>query len=171
MATLANGASRIARYGPGGQSDRPEYNRWVYLTNPSGLTMFLPENSEAERNAIYNNFPYKTQYVRGYGTTGTGGVRLWQNSNAIGTGPCWSTFFGGTYATPAACASGFTQEGSVVNAYTNPLSYTGLTTQHTNVGWQFYLQYRYGCPDTFRMGASTRYCYRTADSSYGATTI
>lgn len=157
---IANGATILGRYGPGGNSGRPELNRWVYLYNSSGATMFIPENSAAEREAVYNNFPYR--YTGGYGVTGTS--RFYVNKVTNATGPCWSPYFAGSYITPAGCDSGYT-DGGVVNGTGNAIDYNGTPgILHGTIPWMFYFVAAYGCPSGFVAGYSVRYCYRTAGS-------
>jgi hypothetical protein len=156
---IADGATILGRYGPGGNSGRPELNRWVYLYNNSGYTMFIPEATAAERESVYNYFPYK--YTGGYGYSNN----LYVNPTAHATGPCWSPYFAGSYNTPGACSSGYT-DGGVVNGTGNAIDYNGATgVQHGTIPWMFYFVNAYGCPSGFVAGYSIRYCYRTAGST------
>ena len=158
---LANGASTLGRYGDGGDSNRPEWGRWVILYNNSGKTMFIPEKTSAERDSVYNHFPTKYGSGPAYGYSNN----LYDNTTAHATGPCWSPYFGGSYNTPGGCPSGYT-DGGVTNGTGNALDYKYSTgVQHNTVPWMFYIENNYGCPSGWIGGYSIRYCYRTADST------
>src|SRR5210317_1340983 len=88
MASLANGSSMLVRYGPGGDGNRPERLRWMIIYNSSGSTMFIPENSAAERSAMWSYFPYRYNPDPAYGVTST--KKLYNNVAQIGNGPCWN---------------------------------------------------------------------------------
>ena len=69
--SLSNGSSILGRYGPGSSAGLPDRDRWTILYNDSGKTMFIPEKTQAERTAVYNNFPYKHRSGPSYGVTST----------------------------------------------------------------------------------------------------
>lgn len=161
---LVNGDSILGRYGTGNDSRSPEDGRWLILYNNTGKTMFIPENSAAEREAVYNHFPYahRPDSGRGYGITST--KKLYNNTSGHGTGPCWSPHSNSAqYTTPGGCPSGYTDEGVANGNNLNAILSNGQTgVNHGNVQWMFYLDQRYGCPTGFFAKYSIRYCTKTA---------
>lgn len=162
---LGSGSSLLGRYGDGGDGNRPERLRWVILFNNSGSTMFIPENTAAERDAVYNNFPNKYKPDPAYGVTGN--RRLYNNTAAIGNGPCWNNnSFSANYNTPAGCPSGYTNEGVVNQDNVNPNSQNGVTGIFHNSGvWMFYFEKDYGCSSGSFAKVSVRRCYKTASAN------
>lgn len=162
--TLANGATLAGRYGDGGDSSRPDAGKWVWLYNSSGYTMFIPENTAAERDSVYNNFPYRDVNYSDFLYTIAGQNRYVRLNTAIGTGPCWSPYFGGTYGTTASCPAGYTDLTGQANAEGNPLDYSGAAGIPTNTVWDFYWDNDYGCPSGYVAGVSSRRCYKVPDA-------
>lgn len=161
---LTTNTKLLGRYGTGDDSSRPEYGRWRMLIGSGSNDMFIPEKTSAEREAVYNNFPYKYGSGAAYGLTSLS--LLFDNTVVFGTGPCWNNGFAGTYNTPASCPSGFTQQGSVTNTPNiNPNDWSGVSGIHQNdPGWLFYLEKDHGCTASFPdAGISVRYCSMTAD--------
>jgi hypothetical protein len=119
MARLNNGvADSVRSWGPG-YNDGPDYyaaptwyhNRGIQITNNTGKDLFLPDNSEAERNAVYRN------RGAGYGFTGNwvdSAGRLRRDQVAVGI-YCWSgpnfNFAADPQPTPPACESAYTDGG------------------------------------------------------------
>lgn len=164
---LNNGQSSSAlRWGPGGVSNRPELNRWMKVINSSGLDIFLPDNSGAERNAVFNNLPGNVSGVTvRKGQYGVGSV-LYNNTARIGTGPCWQPNSNpASYQNPAGCPSGFTAGGgggdsgfADVNS-TNTITFNGQAgIPHNNATWMAWYALGYGCPSGFVAKWRVRYC-------------
>ena len=119
MARLNNGlVDSVRSWGPG-YNDGPNYytaptwyhNRGIQITNNTGKDLFLPDNSEAERNAVYRN------RGAGYGFTGNwvdSAGRLRRDQVAVGI-YCWSgpnfNFSLDPQPTPPACESAYTDGG------------------------------------------------------------
>ena len=121
MARLNNGVTDSVRsWGPG-YNDGPNYytaptwyhNRGIQMYNNSGKDLFLPENSEAERNAVYRN------RAAGYGYSGhwvDSAGRLRRDQVAVGN-YCWNgppNTAVDAQPTPPACESAFTDGGVYV---------------------------------------------------------
>lgn len=159
---LANGGEILGRYGDGGDGNRPERLRWVILYNNSGSTMFIPENTSAERDSVYNNFPNKHKPDPAYGVTGN--KRLYNNTAIMGNGPCWNNHSNNAnYKTPSACPSGYTDEGVVNQNSTQPNNENGVTgVLHGDIPWMFYFEKDYGCSGNTLAKISVRRCYKTA---------
>lgn len=159
---LANGGEILGRYGDGGDAQRPERLRWVIIYNNSGSTMFIPENTSAERDSVYNNFPNKHKPDPAYGVTGN--KRLYNNTAIMGNGPCWNNHSNNAnYKTPAACPSGYTDEGVVNQNSTQPNLENGVTgVLHGDIPWMFYFEKEYGCSGNTYAKISVRRCYKTA---------
>jgi hypothetical protein len=159
---LASGSSILGRYGGGGDANRPERLRWLILYNNSGSTMFIPENTAAERVSVYNNFPNKESLDPAYGVTAN--RKLYNNTATLGNGPCWNNNSNSAnYLTPAACPAGWTDEGVVNQNSVNPNNQNGVTgVLHNNVGWMFYFERDYGCNSTSFAKVSVRRCSKTA---------
>jgi hypothetical protein len=119
MARLNNGlVDSVRSWGPG-YNDGPNYytaptwyhNRGIQITNNTGKDLFLPDNSEAERNAVYRN------RAAGYAFTGhwvDSAGRLRRDQVAVGI-YCWSgpnfDFAADPQPTPPACESAYTDGG------------------------------------------------------------
>ncbi len=160
---LTTNTKLLGRYGTGDDSSRPEYGRWRMLIGSGSNDMFIPEKTSAEREAVYNNFPYKYGSGSAYGLTSLS--KLFDNAAVFGTGPCWNDGFAGTYNTPASCPSGFSDGGVINTANINPNVWSGVAGIHQNeAGWLFYLEKDSGCTASFPdAGVSIRYCSMTAD--------
>ena len=118
MARLNNGvADSVRSWGPG-YNDGPDYyaaptwyhNRGMKITNNTGKDLFLPDNSEAERNAVYRAGP---------GSRETGNwvdivTYLRRDQVAVGN-YCWSgpnfNFSIDPQPIPPSCPSGYTDGG------------------------------------------------------------
>ena len=156
---LNNGTSTaVLDWGPGGDTRRPQMNRYMKLTNSTGKDMFLPENSAAEKLAVYNSLSVsgvtklKGQYYVG--------STLYNNTAAIGTGPCW---FGNSnsaaYVDPPACPSGFTTGTTADANNVNANDYIGNTSiLHGNVSWMSFQYLNYGCSSGVYAKFRVRYC-------------
>jgi len=152
----------LVRYGPGGDGNRPERLRWMIIYNSSGSTMFIPENSAAERSAMWSYFPYRYNPDPAYGVTST--KKLYNNVAQIGNGPCWNNSSNSAnYKTPGGCPSGYTDEGVANFNNLRPNYENGRTgVNHGDGAWMFYFDKDYGCSGTTYMKASIRYCTKTA---------
>ena len=162
--SLSNGSSILGRYGPGSSAGLPERDRWTILYNDSGRTMFIPEKTQAERTAVYNNFPYKHRSGPSYGVTST--KKLYANTTGHGTGPCWTPHSNNaSYTTPGGCPSGYTDEGVVNGNNLNAINANFQTgVNHGDIQWMFYFDNAYGCPSGYFAKYSIRYCTKTADA-------
>lgn len=165
---LVNGDTILGRYGSGNDSRSPELGRWLILYNNTGKTMFIPENSAAERESVYENFPYAYRADsggRGYGVTST--KKLYNNvcTNGLqnGSGCSHPHTNQQVFVTPGACPSGYTDEGILYVHNANALNQNGQTgVKHGNVEWMFYIDQLYGCPSPFLAKYAARQCTRTA---------
>jgi hypothetical protein len=165
---ISNGTSLLNRYGPGDSNSYPERGRWMIVVNNSGLTMFLPENSQAERTAIYNNFP--NRIVGGhYGIAS----RLYNNTARVGNGACWTGPGNtGNYNDPPGCPGGWTDAGTVEGSVTdpgnqNPNSLVGRAgNPHANPFWMAWYALGYGCPGNAPYAKwRARYCQIAASGT------
>lgn len=161
MARLNNGTSAVYDFGPGGYARIPFRTRFIKIFNNTGSDMFIPDNSTAEKQSVYNSFsvPNAPKYFGQYAVGNT----LYDNRSAIGTGPCWYGTPAGSYQTPAGCPSGFSQESLLNNSFTNANLYKNYATiEHNNVGWMAFQEWDYGCvvgPPTWAWHmATTRVC-------------
>ena len=118
MARLNNGVTDSVRsWGPG-YNDGPNYytvptwyhNRGIQMYNNSGKDLFLPDNSEAERNAVYRNraagYAFSGDWVDSAG-------RLRRDQVATGI-YCWNgppNTAVDAQPTPPACPSAYTDGG------------------------------------------------------------
>lgn len=161
MARLNNGSSAVYDFGPGGYARIPLRNRFIKIFNNTGYDMFIPDNSTAEKLSVYNNFsvPGATKLFGQYAV----GNNLFNNRSAIGTGPCWNGTPGGSYQTPAACPSGFTQTELVNNAMTNANLFRFWANNEHNTsnrnGWMAFQEWDYGCT----VGPPTWYWHRVTN--------
>lgn len=162
MATLSSGQTKLGRYGDGGDGNRPERSRWVILRNNTGSTMFIPENTSAERESVYAKWPSRYSADPAYGVTGN--KRFYSNTAVMGNGPCWNNHSNSAnYKTPSGCPSGYTDEGVVNQNSTRPNLENGVTgVLHGDIPWMFYFEKDYGCSGNTYAKISVRRCYRTA---------
>ena len=175
MAVFNNGATNIYDYGPGDSPRRPHFNRYIKITNSTGLAMFLPDNSAAEKASVFNNIlGVPGVSGRGPGNQYFSGNFVYQNQSRIGNGPCWCPNFPGSYIDPGGCPSGFTQEGTLFNVAGNPNTQDGVaninhptpitdgygnpTGSYNNALWAAFQALNYGCSPGCVGGFRTRLC-------------
>tara|TARA_R100000231_G_scaffold35321_2_gene31277 strand:+ start:319 stop:837 length:519 start_codon:yes stop_codon:yes gene_type:complete len=165
---LQDGNSYTFRMGAGTDgNNRPEIGRWMKISNNNALDMMIPQNSEAERNAVYANMGVggvgaSVNVV--YGQYGVGST-LYNNTSNMATVsgfPCWGASGGtpaATYATPPLCPSGFNDQG-VTNTRNAATSQTPGQTgvNHNDQPWMFYQYANYICPAGFVANISVRVC-------------
>jgi len=165
MGRLFNGYQALGRYGPGGDGNRPEWRRWIQFRNYTGLAVFIPDRSQAERTGAYNSYPHGS-YSGGNATNGAYGTsfnrRLYRNTAIIGNGPCWNNNSNSAnYRTPAGCPSGYSDAGVVYRNSVQPNSQSGRGgVQHGDVAWMWYFTKDYGCSGSAVAKISVRQCYR-----------
>lgn len=179
------GVWSFANYGDGGVDfNRPVLGRWCLfrISAPGALDSFIPQNSAAERDSVYNTaagpnswLSWIGQYGAIVGTPPAGGdlYRLYNNVGNIGNGPCWvgnGAFNSGNYITPPACPGSFPASEGVFNGIGNPLDYTqDATIKNSNdtasVLWCFWQTYDYGCGAGNTGKFSVRKCYRSGYNS------
>lgn len=183
MATnLPAGKKLMGKYGPGTDGNRPKVGKACIVTNNRSKTMFIPDNSTAERTSVYNSsFSDRgsgASYLINYGNY----ARLYSNTSTMGNGPCWNGNNGDlNYKTPAACPSGYTSEinpnindgyarhsfsGNTKSPTSNPNAWKNHdiganAIHHQNPSWVFYNDRDYGCGTNYSIGRiSIRYCYK-----------
>jgi len=114
MARLNNTvADSVRSWGPG-YNDGPDnyaaptwyHNRGMKITNNTGKDLFLPDNSEAERNSVYRVGPGSRETGAWVDSSG----RLRRDQVAIGN-YCWSGYPNEAQPTPPSCPSGYTDGG------------------------------------------------------------
>lgn len=154
--------SILGRYGPGGDSARPERLRWVRLYNNSGSSMFIPERTQNERTSVYYNFPQKDRPDPAYGYTPY--RRLYNNTAVMGNGPCWNwNSNSANYRSPPGCPGGYAQEGVTNTNNVNPNNQWGRAgVHHFDGAWMFFFEKAYGCNSNSFAKVSVRRCYRSA---------
>jgi hypothetical protein len=161
MASLANGSKISVNYGAGDSGSRPLHGKAIRIGNSTGNTLFLPDNSAAEKASMYNNFP-KT------GITGDKGEYLYNDGSTDyvvsltvslgGEGYCYSPSAPGAGAPPS-CPAGWTDAGAIYGQG-NPNTYSGDgTIRFGDVGWNFYQSQAYGCSGGYVFGMGVRRCY------------
>ena len=137
MARLNVGtATGIASWGPG-YNDGPDYyaaptwyhNRGMKITNTIDKDLFLPDNTEAERNSVYRAGP-ATRITGNWIDGGAGGAyRLRRDQVAVGI-YCWSgpnfDFAADPQPTPPACPSGYSDAGVYATNAAMPVYGDGL---------------------------------------------
>lgn len=147
-------------YGAGGNGQFPQAGRWIKFYNGTGADMFVPDNSRAEQISTYNyvgSIPGVTQWKGQAGDSSYVYVytAIWGD---YGGYVCWSPYYPGSYRTPDACPSGWTDLG-VYNSFVDPNNFYGNgTLSNTDGGWMFYQVYGWGCGAPFRLAASGRAC-------------
>ena len=158
---VTNGTtSSLLDWGPGGASNIPFSNTYMKIANSTGYDLFLPDNSTAEKQAVFNNFsvPNATKYVGQYGDSGI----LYNNTaNITSVGPCWTPFIPGyvPYPTSPSCPSGYTDAGDQY-ANGNPNNYEAYPSiLPSDLLWQAYQYLQYGCPSGYNSRFSVRQCY------------
>ena len=148
----------VLDWGPAGDGTRPHANRYMKVVNASGKDLFLPENTAAEKNSVFNYLSASGVTVkRGQYFVGS---TLYNNKAEIGTGPCWiGNSNSAAYNAPPACDAGWTT-GSLVSANNvNPNTYNGnASILHGTAAWMFYQVYGWGCGSGAIAKVQVRYC-------------
>ena len=71
----------VFRYGPGGDNSRPELSRWMGLRNTGSNALFIPQKTETEYTAVYNNIGSLSGITL---TSGQYGVYTISSDSAVG---------------------------------------------------------------------------------------
>lgn len=164
MTILNSNASAVYDFGPGGDIDRPQMSRHIKIFNDRpGQRLFVPDRTAAERNSVYRN-ANKITNVNAYQGQYTVGDRLYRNTAAIGTGPCWTLEVGGEFNTPAAAPAGFIDDGVKQANGVNPNAHKGSATVRSGAGaqdvsWQAFQVWGWGCSDNSTAKVAVRHCY------------
>jgi len=120
------------RWGPG-YNDGPDnyaaptwyHNRGMKINNQTGKDLFLPDNSEAERNSVYRAGPGSRETGNWMDVAG----RLRRDQVAVGV-YCWSgpnfNFSLDPQPTPPACPSGYSDGGVYATNAVMPIYGDGL---------------------------------------------
>ena len=123
---IANGGNtEVLNWGPG-YNDGPLYysaptwyhNRGTIIRNNSGQDVFIPENTEAERNSVYRAQPFGSEanlyyyYFPKYPTYTSGDVNPTIRQNQVATGIyCWNgpniPIASDPFAIPPDCPAGY----------------------------------------------------------------
>ena len=169
--TLGLNDEYVFRYGPGsGGNSRPELGRWIGLRNTGSNALFIPQKTETEYTAVYNNIGSLSGITLTSGQYGVYTIssdsavgKLYSNTAAMGLpsgSACWSPSTpSATSATPPSCPSGFSDEGVTNTKDVQTSDEVGKTgVNHGDAGWMAYQYLGYYCPGSFVSNISVRVC-------------
>lgn len=152
--------------GPGGVVDAygapmPLLNKAALITNNrTDYDLFIPTNTVEEKAAFYNYVGQTSDIEVLYGQYIYDNY-LWNNTAAIGTGPCWNSSGNGSYLTPPSTPLGFVEE-SIEQEDCTPYIWSDDNdiVHHSDVGWLFFMSMHWGCsaPGYTWQKASVRKC-------------